>query len=69
MVPVLGGAAVGLMCLGFEDSLGMTVELPMSGVVESLFSGSGLPTIDPLSGNWAIELRGGCVSSTSTSVR
>ena len=59
MLPFLGGATVGLMSLGFEDSLGLTVELPMSGVVNSLFTGSDLPTIDPLSGNWAIELRGG----------
>ncbi|MFN8104270.1 MAG: Calx-beta domain-containing protein [Acidimicrobiia bacterium] len=59
VIPVIGGAACELMSLGFEDHLGMTFELPIGGVIEGLFGGSGVPTIDPWSGAWAIELRGG----------
>ena len=59
IVPFISGALCRLMSLGIEDHLGMTVELPLGGIVEGLFGGSGLPTIDPMSGDWAIELRGG----------
>ncbi len=59
IIPFISGAFCRLMTLGFEDHLGMTFELPIGGVIEGLFGGSGLPTIDPWSGDWAIELRGG----------
>ncbi len=59
IIPFISGAFCRLMTLGFEDHLGMTVELPIGGIVEGLFGGSGVPTIDPMSGDWAIELRGG----------
>jgi hypothetical protein len=59
IIPFISGAFCRLMTLGIEDHLGMTVELPIGGIVEGLFGGSGLPTIDPMSGDWAIELRGG----------
>jgi hypothetical protein len=59
IVPFISGALCRLMSLGIEDHLGMTVELPLGGIVEGLFGGDGLPTIDPMSGDWAIELRGG----------
>lgn len=48
-----------LMTLGFKDNLGMTFQLPLAGVAESLLGGDDLPTIDPFDGDWAIELRGG----------
>ncbi|MCC7075839.1 MAG: hypothetical protein IT198_01810 [Acidimicrobiia bacterium] len=59
IIPVISGAFCRLMTLGFEDHLGMTFELPIGGILEGLFGGSGVPTIDPMSGDWAIELRGG----------
>jgi hypothetical protein len=48
-----------LMTLGFEDTLGMTFQLPLEGVPEALLAGEGLPVIDPFADDWAIELRGG----------
>ncbi|MCE7882617.1 MAG: hypothetical protein DYH08_01925 [Actinobacteria bacterium ATB1] len=59
IIPVISGAICRLMTLGFEDHLGMTFELPIGGILEGLFGGSGVPRIDPMSGDWAIELRGG----------
>ncbi|KAA0232210.1 MAG: hypothetical protein EDR02_18355, partial [Actinobacteria bacterium] len=59
IIPFIGGAICTAMSLGFEDHLGMTFELPLGGIVEGLFGGTGLPTLDPWSGDWAIELRGG----------
>ena len=59
IIPVISGAFCRLTTLGFEDHLGMTFELPLGGIVDGLFGGSGVPTIDPWSGDWAIELRGG----------
>jgi hypothetical protein len=59
IVPFIGSALLNVMSLGFEDQLGLTVQLPIGGIVDGLFGGSGVPTIDPFSGDWAIELRGG----------
>ena len=39
IVPFLGGHVVNFMSLGFEDQLGMTVQLPIGGVVDGLFGG------------------------------
>ena len=59
ILPFAGGAILTAMTLGFEDHLGLTFQLPITGVIEGLFGGPGLPAIDPLNGNWAVQVTGG----------
>jgi hypothetical protein len=61
VVPIVGGAVVNLITLGFEDRLGVTVQLPLTGVTDRLLTGQGFgpADFDPVHGDWAVDLRGG----------
>jgi hypothetical protein len=58
IVPVAGGGIQSLMSLGATDSFEISAQLPLSGFVESLVTGTAAPRIDPDDGRWAITGRG-----------